>query len=278
MLTAWARVGAVAAALSLSAGLAVSARPIDATDLYDLPSADIVVLGEVHDNPVHHAHQAITIDALVPSALVFEMLTAEAAARATPPGARASYAALRAALDWDSSGWPDFSLYYPLFAAAPDAAILGADIPRARVRRALELGAATVFGDEAEVYGLASALPGPAQSDLEDDLAAAHCGVLPADRLAPMAEVQRLRDAELARVAVQAHRATGGPVVVIAGSGHARTDRGIATYVAAAAPDLAVLSIGQIEAAPRTSPGPQPYDLWLVTDPHPRSDPCAAFR
>jgi uncharacterized iron-regulated protein len=266
----------VAAAILAGASVA-SAREIDTTELYDLPRADIVILGEVHDNPLHHAHQAIAIGALDPRALVFEMLTPEVAARATPE-ARGSYGALKSALDWDASGWPDFALYYPLFVAAPDAVIQGADVPRDDVRRALDRGAALVFGDDAADYGLASALPEADQRALEDDLAVSHCGMLPDDRLAPMAEVQRLRDAELARAAVQAHRTTGGPVVVIAGSGHARTDRGIATYVAAAAPDLTLLSIGQVEAAPGAAPDPQPYDLWLVTDPHPRPDPCAAFR
>jgi uncharacterized iron-regulated protein len=268
---------AVVAAAILAGVSAAAAREIDATDLYDLPRADIVILGEVHDNPVHHAHQAIAIGALDPRALVFEMLTPEVAARATTE-ARSSYGSLKSALAWDASGWPDFTVYYPLFAAAPEAVISGADVPRDDVRRALDLGAARVFGADAATYGLASALPEADQHALEDDLAVSHCGLLPDDRLAPMAEVQRLRDAELARAAVDAHRATGGPVVVIAGSGHARSDRGIPAYIAAAAPDLAVLSIGQAEVAPGTDIGPQPYDLWLVTDPHPRPDPCAAFR
>ena len=38
---------------------ASAAAEIDPVDLYALPRADIVILGEVHDNPVHHAHQAI---------------------------------------------------------------------------------------------------------------------------------------------------------------------------------------------------------------------------
>jgi uncharacterized iron-regulated protein len=268
--------GAAAAALLVSSSGA-AARQIEATDLYTLPPADIVILGEVHDNPLHHAHQAIAIGAIAPKALVWEMLTPDAAARATPD-ARASYGGLRAALDWDASGWPDFALYYPLFAAAPDAAIIGADLPDADVRRAFDTGAASVFGPEAAAFGLSDPLPGPVQTALLTELADAHCGALPADRLSAMAEVQRLRDATLARAAVTAHAATGGPVVIIAGSGHARTDRGIPAYISAAAPDLTVLSIGQTEAAPGTDPGPRPYDLWLVTDPHPRPDPCSAFR
>jgi uncharacterized iron-regulated protein len=268
--------GAASAALFLCAAPS-AARQIEATDLYTLPPADIVILGEVHDNPLHHAHQAIAIGALAPAALVWEMLTPDAAAGATAD-ARASYGTLRTALDWDASGWPDFALYYPLFTAAPDAAILGADVPEADIRRAYATGAAAVFGPEALAYGLSDPLPDPVQTALLTELADAHCGALPADRLPAMAEVQRLRDATLARAAVTAHRTTGGPVVVIAGSGHARTDRGIPAYIAAAAPDLTVLSIGQTEASDGTDPGPQPYDLWLVTAPHPRPDPCAAFR
>jgi uncharacterized iron-regulated protein len=268
--------GAASAALFLFA-VPSAARQIEAVDLYTLPTADIVILGEVHDNPLHHAHQAIAIGALAPEALVWEMLTPDAAARATPD-ARASYGTLRAALDWDTSGWPDFSLYYPLFTAAPDAAIIGADVPDTDIRRAYTNGAAAVFGPDATAYGLSDPLPETVQTALLTDLDDAHCGALPDDRLPAMAEVQRLRDATLARAAVTAHRTTGGPVVIIAGSGHARTDRGIPAYIAAAAPDLTVLSIGQTEAPPGTAPGPQPYDLWLVTAPHPRPDPCAAFR
>ena len=35
--------------------------------------ADIVLLGEIHDNPEHHANQAAIVRALQPAALVFEM-------------------------------------------------------------------------------------------------------------------------------------------------------------------------------------------------------------
>ena len=83
------------------------------------------------------------------------------------------------------------------------------------------------------------------------------------------------RDAALARAVVQAFDVTGGPVVVITGSGHADRARGIPVALAEAAPDLRVLSVGQVEG----EPGPDaPFDLWIATPPHPRPDPCAAFR
>jgi hypothetical protein len=40
------------------------------------------------------------------------------------------------------------------------------------------------------------------------------------------------------------------------------------------APQARVLSVGQIEAPAAAL---QPYDLWVVTPPAPRDDPCAAF-
>ncbi len=44
----------------------------------------MVILGEMHDNPVHHAHQAIAVEALGAKALVFEMLTEAQALKITP--------------------------------------------------------------------------------------------------------------------------------------------------------------------------------------------------
>ena len=52
----------------------------EALEPEDLPRADVVLLGEVHDNPAHHAFQAEAVAYLAPRALVFEMLTPAQAA------------------------------------------------------------------------------------------------------------------------------------------------------------------------------------------------------
>ncbi len=90
-----------------------------------------------------------------------------------------------------------------------------------------------------------------------------------------MVEAQRLRDAGLARAVVAAMLETGGPVALITGNGHARTDWGVPRMLGRALPDATVISVGQFEAAPS---GPVPHDLWLVTEPAERPDPCLAFR
>ena len=60
----------------------VAAGPVGPEALAALPPTDVVVLGEVHDNPAHHAHQAQAVASIRPAAIVFEMLTPEQAARA----------------------------------------------------------------------------------------------------------------------------------------------------------------------------------------------------
>jgi uncharacterized iron-regulated protein len=93
--------------------------------------------------------------------------------------------------------------------------------------------------------------------------------------MAGMVEAQRLRDAALAQAVLEALLETGGPVAVITGSGHARIDLGVPSVLRRAEPELAVIAVGQIEAPAEPV---QPYDLWIVTAPAPREDPCAVFR
>ena len=232
------------------------------------------MLGEIHDNPDHHLNQARAVAALDPAALVFEMLTPDQAARATPE-VRGDAAALEAALGWNASGWPDFAIYWPVFAAAPGAAIVGAAVPRDAARRAFEAPLAEVFGPDAPRFGLDLPLPPGDQAAREADQQAAHCNALPEAMLPGMVAAQRLRDGALAAAALAALEETGGPVAVITGSGHARTDIGVPALLRLAAPEVAVVALGQLE---RPTEGPQPFDLWIVTDPAPREDPCAAFR
>lgn len=250
------------------------AQQIDPAMLSDLPPADIVVLGEVHDNPIHHQHQAQAITAIKPAALVFEMLDAEQAGRVTP-ALRADMAALDKALGWAESGWPDFAIYYPIFAAS-SAPVYGAAVPRETLRGAMGGDLAALFGAEDSVrFGLDVPLPEAQQQEREAMQMQAHCDALPPEMLPGMVAAQRLRDAELARVALRAWHETGGPVVVVTGNGHARRDWGLPAALAQADPGRRLLSLGQLEAAPEDTP---PYDLWLVTAPAEREDPCAAFK
>jgi len=240
--------------------------------LLTLRGAEIVILGEVHDNPTHHQNQAQLIAALAPGAVAFEMLSPAQAEIVNNTDDRGD--GLREALGWDDSGWPDWSLYQPLFAALADTRVYGMALPRQEANRAVSEGAAAVFGEGADRFGLTTPLPEAQQAEREAHQLAAHCDMLPAQLLPGMVQAQRLRDAAFSRTALQALEDTGGPVVVITGSGHARRDWGMPAVLAVAAPAVIVASLGQLEAQPEDG---APFDTWLVAEPAPREDPCAAF-
>ncbi len=233
-----------------------------------LPVADVYVLGEIHDNADHHQNQARAVAALRPGALVWEMLGPDQAARVVHG---ATMADLDALLDWSGSGWPEFSMYFQIFVAADEAAHYGADVPRSDLMRAMD-GEIVIAG-----YGLDVPLAPEDQVARELEQDAAHCGLLPAEMLAGMVAAQRLRDAALAQAVVQAMADTGGPVVVIAGSGHARRDIGVPAVLAQVVPALRVLSVGQVQ----DDPGPDaPFDMWITSPARTGTgaDPCDALR
>jgi uncharacterized iron-regulated protein len=255
--------------------LQASAQSADLPEiLVSAQGAQVVILGELHDNPGHHARQAAILELLRPSAVVFEMISAEQAALVTPDLAQ-DPEALALALDWDNSGWPDFAMYAPLFAFGAEVAIYGAHLDRGAVRAAFEQGASAVFGGDAARFGLTNALPPDEQTAREAEQMAAHCDALPADLLPGFVEAQRLRDAALAEAALAALATHGPPVAIITGNGHARRDWGIPAILAQAAPEVAVFTLGQFEAPPE---GAVTFDLWAISDPVARPDPCAAFR
>ena len=235
---------------------------------------DVTFLGEVHDNPHHHRVQAEHVAKLSPAALVFEMLTPAQADGEVPPYFDEP-AQLGEHLGWDASGWPDFSFYAPIFAAAPEARIYGAGVPRDQARKGLAQGLTKSFGPQAKRFGLDQPLPDREQAAREALQMAAHCDALPAEMLPGMVDIQRLRDAGLARAALRALRETGGPVAVITGNGHARADWGAPALLAGAAPGIEIVTLGQTEGG---APLDGMFDTVLSSPAAPRDDPCAAFR
>ena len=251
-------------------GVAREATPADLADPATWAGAEIVLLGEVHDNPAHHANQAAAVAALAPAAVVWEMLTPAGAASVD---LSLDPEALGEALGWEEAGWPDFAMYAPIFAAAADAEHLGAALTPDGLRTAAEVGAAEILGAGAASLGLDAPYPPARQAEVEALMDEAHCNMLPADMLPGMVEVQRARDGALALAALAALERTGGPVAVILGNGHA-TAEGVPALIAAARPETRLRALGQFEAPTEDAP----FDLWAVAEPAPRGDPCEAFR
>ncbi len=248
-----------------------------------LAEADIVVLGEVHDNPAHHALQAGIVAALAAAppgvtGLAFEMIPEareEAVNTARAAGADANE--LAEAIRWSDLGWPDFALYAPIFTAAPSARITGGQPARAELMRLAQEGAGS--DPLAAKFGLDQPLPPEQQARRESLQIEAHCNAMPAEMAPMLVTAQRVRDAHFAEATLRAHAAGAGRAVLITGTGHAKLDDGVPALLEHAAPSLTVISVGMSERAvdQDASAAREPFDYVAYSAPHVREDPCLVF-
>lgn len=262
----------------LAALWAVSAAPTGAASLSEdllarMKGADVVLLGEVHDNADHHALQAEALAALSPSAVVWEMLTPETGARFRS-GWLDEPDHVAQVLEAARKGWPGFDIYLPVVKAAKGVPVYGGQVSRTMAGKVMDRGIGVVFGADAARYGLMIPLPKEEQAAREAEQLAAHCNALPADQLPMMVSFQRLRDAVLARATLEAFDENGGPVVVITGNGHARKDRGVPEVLARVRPGLRVFALGQSEDGQITGT----FDAVVDSPAAEREDPCAVFK
>ncbi|MEO1695378.1 MAG: ChaN family lipoprotein [Pseudomonadota bacterium] len=254
-------------------------------------AADIVLIGEIHDNPAHHTKQACLVDAFATSkatdapdaattpTLVWEHIDATQAPALTAylNTANPTAAGLANAVGWQKTGWPSWDMFAPIAEAALQNKLpmASGDAPRTQVRAVARGGLKALASDTIARIGLDSALPAPLQRDLLDELAASHCGLIPAEAFVTMADAQRYRDASLADALVTAMRKSGSAILV-AGNGHVRSDRGVPWHLKRMAPNAEVFVVAQAETG--DSAGYPNADATLTSERVDRTDPCIAMR
>jgi len=257
--------------------------------LKQLAGARFVLLGERHDNPDHHRLQARVVGALARAgrrpAVVLEMLdvTQQSTVDQYEARADASASGFGAALAWEKTSWPPFTEYEPIFAAAlaHELPIFAGNLPNADAKALVKQGLRALSPERVSELGLAASFPAPLEASLLEELRGSHCGQLPETLLAPMALAQHARDAQMANVLAKAGVSDGA--VLIAGSGHARLDRGVPYHLASTAPGVAIASVafrevrpGRVEAPPYVAEE-GPFDYVWFTPRASDEDPCAAF-
>jgi uncharacterized iron-regulated protein len=186
------------------------------------------------------------------------------------------------ALDWSASGWPEWSLYEPVAAAAVDqgALIVAGNLSPDSVEQLMQDGIASLDPRLVERTGLAEPLAPEIEGRLLSTIDEAHCGFAPADLLPAMVGVQRARDALMAeRMETVRGR---GQSVLIAGAEHVRRDWGVPYYLARLAPEANVVTIAFREVDERLTalPVDLPFDfVWFTPRSKPMGfDPCDAYR
>ncbi len=266
----------------------------------------LLILGEVHDNPVHHRLRAALLEDLtrddrsvsprVRPALVFEHIGSDQQpaldqfAEFNRTARRLGTAGdLFGFLDWKNSGWPDQKLFAPLFSAAVASRlpILAGDAPRGQVRAVAAGGASALAADQPARAALEQALDAPLQDALLTELEASHCSLMPKARFTNMALAQRYRDTHLAQALLTGANQTGS-AILFAGNGHARADRGVPYAVRQLAPSATVTSVLLIEVedgkvdpgayVPRAPDGAPAADIVIFTPRADREDPCVAMK
>jgi uncharacterized iron-regulated protein len=239
--------------------------------LQALRASDVVLLGELHDNPHHHQRRGALVAELGRGTVVVAEHLVRGAQVA--PGADLRLRLEAAGFDSKAWGWP---LFRPLFAPMLGAGlpVLGGNAPLALVRRVAREGPAAWPADLRQRIE-AAPLSAGAQAALDRALLDGHCGHLSAARLPAMRAAQRVRDASMAQAVLDARAQGGRPVVLLAGNGHVRLDHGVAAMLRAADPTLHVASV--VFGEPGWVVGDWPATALWLTPAARRDDPCAGL-
>jgi uncharacterized iron-regulated protein len=267
---------------------------IDSAALVDhLRRGRFVLLGEKHDNPDHHRLQAWLLRSLIAAgrrpAVGLEMFTvADAPALAQQLAAHPDDAAgLAEAVNWRSSGWPDWAMYRPIAEAALQAklSIVAANLSPAMVQALGQSGAEALDARLASRLGVDRPLAADTQTAMAEEIREAHCGHASEQQINAMILVQRARDAQMAESLAAAGQQDGA--VLIAGAGHVRRDYGIPAYLGSKAPGASVISVAFLEVsqdlreptayAARFDRQAFPFDYVWFTPRVDEQDPCTAF-
>ena len=280
------------------------ARQADEEELLaEAVAARWVLLGEKHDNAVHHQLQARVVEALGRAgrrlAVVWEMAEPEHAA-ALRDARLESVGALGAALAWEARGWPAWAEYQPIAEAALRHGLpMHPGKPARPLVRSLSRGE-PLAAALAERLAWQQPYPAGVEPALLEELQESHCGLLPAEALGGMLKVQRLWDSWMADSLLAAGtdgigtgggtgggtgtRAAPGGAVLIAGSGHVREDRAVPWQLRARgggeAFTLALVEVaaGREHPADYAAFDPARFDFVWFTPRVDEKDPCEGLR
>ncbi|MBC7530754.1 MAG: ChaN family lipoprotein [Oligoflexus sp.] len=257
-------------------------RDLDTKQQQDYASANIFLLGEQHDNPLHHQIQQEIIDKLGRDgrlrAVVFEQIdwTEQGVLSVLNPD---NVKKLPKKIEWDKSGWPDYELYRPLIETAVKykARVIAGGLPKNRLPLLYSNGYEGAFtATEIERLHVRSILDAEGAELLQKEIYESHCKMIPEDHVLKMVPVQRARDAALIR-GYQNEAPIDGVTVFILGAGHARKEFGVPTLLKLAAPKTKIWAVGMQEEGSEPFP-PGAFDKVWVTEKFEHPDHCADMK
>ncbi len=269
LLASWGATTSHAQVIELATGKAVSEQALEER----LRGADIVLLGELHDNLLHHETRGRLIARFAGKG---RTVVAEHLPQGGPVRFDADTRDDLVASGLDPAGWDwpaHEKLYEPIRAGGTP--LVGGNLPKDEARRIFMQGQSALPERMARTYEQAR-LDGTAEKALDRDLIDGHCGKLPDRYLQRMRFAQRMTDIAMAHSLLD-HQ----PSVLVAGNGHVRKDYGVPQVIGAVAPALKLISVGFVERSADSQELINSlvgrYDFIWLTERAERKDPCENF-
>jgi len=260
---------ALAQIIELSTGKEISEQAL----LERLRATDVALLGELHDNRLHHSLRGQLIARFAGKG---RTVVAEHLPQGEPVSFGSDTRADLVAAGFDPAGWEwpaHEKLYEDIRASATP--LVGGNLPKEQARQIFMQGVTALPDRMAQTYEK-SRLDGAAEKSLDRDLIDGHCGKLPDRYLLRMRFAQRMTDIALAHSLLD-HK----PAVLVAGNGHVRKDYGVPQVIAAVSPELRQISVGFLERSGDSRELIQSvagqYDFVWLTERAERKDPCENF-
>jgi uncharacterized iron-regulated protein len=213
--------------------------------LAGLIDAELLLLGEKHDNPDHHRLRLTILERLMaqgqPVLLALEMLTesqqgaVDSLAEMNPLPLSEDWQAL---LSWDD-GWT-WAFYEPALSAGltANATIIAGNLGGEKMMQ--------VYRAEPAEHNQVTLNETQLQR-LTEEIDVGHCGMLPAAQIPPMVRVQQARDEQMARALM-----TPGDFaqrILLAGNFHIRHDLSVPNYLAAESEPAITVAFLEVDPA-----------------------------
>ena len=263
-----------------------SGRFIDKAQLiHRILASDYLLLGEIHDNFRHHQLQAHLINQLRKgrrhASVSFEMIDQQQG-EILQRQPYTSSSDLIALLNQTKSRWPyerDYQVVFDsVIAAGFD--ILPANLEHSQLIQIIKRGELNL-PEHIRLVMKQTPLSTQQNTDLQNEIIRGHCDMIPAEATQPMMLAQRVRDVVMSLSLLN----SGADIkVLIAGAGHARTDRGVPLYLRNKDKQARIVSLAFQEVkqgatsiedySERWDGQGLPFDYVWFTPGVQRTDPC----
>lgn len=246
------------------------------TGLQEAANPQVLLLGEVHDNPQGHKLRfdelKKRVDAGWHPVIAMEQFDHEdqALLDEAQKGCVDAGCVIRV---MNKKGW-DWQQYYPVIQLALDKhlPIVAVNLSRANASKVVRDGVASSFDAKTVAeYRLDEPISADWRKAQENEIRTGHCNMLPDMMIPGMVNAQLARDIWMAKlIRDQQPR----DVVLIAGNGHVRKDIGVPRWLDTVGGKLTVKAIGYVEGGGMKAQ----FDAVRPIPAQKRADPCAKFK